>query len=150
IGANDSLLTNLTGHPTVVFPDGFQKVGDLELPRPIAFTGRLFGEAELLAVAEAYQQETGHHLKHPPMDKVLPEKKDVGGVGRRLRTATHLFDSSRATCWMIRSSLRFSLPLAMMSLDWSMQTGWRGRATRAANCCGLPFGSNICSSRILP
>jgi hypothetical protein len=32
----------------------------------------------LLAVAHAYQQATGHHLKRPPMDKLTPanaEKK---------------------------------------------------------------------------
>jgi len=28
--------------------------------------GKLFGEAELLAVAKAYQDATGFHLKHPP------------------------------------------------------------------------------------
>ena len=30
-------------------------------------------ETELLAVAHAYQQATGHHLKRPPMDKATPE-----------------------------------------------------------------------------
>ncbi len=73
VGGNDLLLTNLTGHPTVVLPNGFRKSGDVELPTSIAFTGRLYGETELLAVAHAYQQATGHHLKRPPMDKVTPE-----------------------------------------------------------------------------
>jgi Asp-tRNA(Asn)/Glu-tRNA(Gln) amidotransferase A subunit family amidase len=70
VGGNDLLLTNLTGHPTVVLPDGFRKSGDVELPRSLTFTGRLYGEAELLAVASAYQQATGHHLRRPPLDKV--------------------------------------------------------------------------------
>jgi len=39
----------------------------------ITFTGRLYGEAELLAVANAYQQATGHHKRRPPMDKVTAE-----------------------------------------------------------------------------
>jgi hypothetical protein len=30
----------------------------------------------LLAVAHAYQQATGHHLRRPPMDKVTPEIAD--------------------------------------------------------------------------
>ncbi|HWG46979.1 MAG TPA: amidase [Gemmataceae bacterium] len=67
VGGNDLTLTNLTGHPTVVLPNGFHKVGEVELPSSISFTGRLYGEVELLAVAHAYQQATGHHLKRPPL-----------------------------------------------------------------------------------
>jgi Asp-tRNA(Asn)/Glu-tRNA(Gln) amidotransferase A subunit family amidase len=70
VGGNDLVLTNLTGHPTVVLPDGFLKASDAELPRSITFTGRLYGEAELLAVAHAYQQATGHHLRRPPLDRL--------------------------------------------------------------------------------
>ncbi|HEX5272468.1 MAG TPA: amidase [Gemmataceae bacterium] len=67
VGGNDLLLTNLTGHPTAVLPTGFRKVNDIEVPFAITFTGRLYGESELLAVAHAYQQATGHHLKHPKL-----------------------------------------------------------------------------------
>jgi Asp-tRNA(Asn)/Glu-tRNA(Gln) amidotransferase A subunit family amidase len=67
VGGNDLLLTNLTGHPTAVLPNGFRKAGDAEVPFAITFTGRLYGESELLAVAHAYQQATGHHLKHPAL-----------------------------------------------------------------------------------
>ena len=67
VGGNDLLLTNLTGHPTVVLPNGFRKAGDVEVPNSITFTGRLYGETELLAVAHAYQQATGHHLRHPAL-----------------------------------------------------------------------------------
>jgi Asp-tRNA(Asn)/Glu-tRNA(Gln) amidotransferase A subunit family amidase len=77
VGGNDLQLTNLTGHPTVVLPNGFRKSGDLEVPTSISFTGRLYGETELLAVAHAYQQATGHHLRRPPMDKVTPENANV-------------------------------------------------------------------------
>ncbi len=76
VGGNDLVLTNLTGHPTVVLPNGFRKTGDAEVPTALTFTGRLYGETELLAVAHAYQQATGHHLKRPPMDKLKPEKAD--------------------------------------------------------------------------
>ena len=67
VGGNDLLLTNLTGHPTVVMPTGFRKAGETELPYSITFTGRLYGETELLAVAHAYQQATGHHLRRPSL-----------------------------------------------------------------------------------
>ncbi len=69
VGGNDVVLANLTGHPTVVLPNGFRKRDGGELPTGLTFTGRLYGETELLAVAHAYQQATGHHLKRPSMDK---------------------------------------------------------------------------------
>jgi Asp-tRNA(Asn)/Glu-tRNA(Gln) amidotransferase A subunit family amidase len=31
----------------------------------LTFIGKLFGEAEMLALARAYQQATEWHLKHP-------------------------------------------------------------------------------------
>lgn len=76
VGGNDLLLTNLTGHPTVVMPNGLIRTGDVQTPSAITFTGRLFGESELLAVAKAYQDATGHHLKRPPMDKVTKANRD--------------------------------------------------------------------------
>jgi Asp-tRNA(Asn)/Glu-tRNA(Gln) amidotransferase A subunit family amidase len=73
VGGNDLLITNLTGHPSVVMPNGLRKQrdSDVETPTAITFTGRLFGESELLAVAKAYQDATGHHLKRPPMEKLV-------------------------------------------------------------------------------
>jgi Asp-tRNA(Asn)/Glu-tRNA(Gln) amidotransferase A subunit family amidase len=78
VGGNDMQITNLTGHPTVVLPNGFRKDGNVEVPTAITFTGRLFGESELLAVAHAYQLATGHHLKRPPMDKLAKENAQDG------------------------------------------------------------------------
>ena len=74
----DLTLTNLTGHPSVVMPNGLRegRDGGPETPTSILFTGKLFGETELLAIAHAYQQATGHHLKRPPMDKVTVENAD--------------------------------------------------------------------------
>jgi len=63
-GGVNLLLTNLTGHPCVVLPNGFDKAG---CPVSITFVGRLFDEGTLLAVAKAYQDATGFHLKHPPL-----------------------------------------------------------------------------------
>jgi len=70
VDGQDLTLTNLTGHPTVVMPNGFRKAGKWEVPTSITFTGRLYGEAELLAVGHAYQQATGHHLRRPPMERL--------------------------------------------------------------------------------
>jgi len=63
-GGTNLLLTNLTGHPCVVLPNGFDEKGS---PTSITFMGRLFGEAALLAVAKTYQDATDFHLKHPPL-----------------------------------------------------------------------------------
>ncbi len=63
-GGSNLLLTNLTGHPCVVLPNGFDEKG---CPTSVTFMGKLFGEAELLAVAKAYQDATDFHLKHPPL-----------------------------------------------------------------------------------
>lgn len=56
------LLTNLTGHPCVVLPNGFSPEGT---PTSITFTGRLLDEGRLLAIAKVYQDSRTHHLKHP-------------------------------------------------------------------------------------
>jgi Asp-tRNA(Asn)/Glu-tRNA(Gln) amidotransferase A subunit family amidase len=63
-GGNVLLLTNLTGHPAITLPNGFNEDGT---PVSISFVGKLFGEAELLAVARAYQEVTGWHLRRPPL-----------------------------------------------------------------------------------
>jgi Asp-tRNA(Asn)/Glu-tRNA(Gln) amidotransferase A subunit family amidase len=56
------LLSNLTGHPGVVVPNGFTKAGT---PTSICFIGKLFGEGQLLAVAKQYQDATDFHRQHP-------------------------------------------------------------------------------------
>jgi len=63
-GANNLLLTNLTGHPSVVLPNGFDEEGE---PTSITLMGHLFDEGRLLGVAEQYQQATDFHTKHPAM-----------------------------------------------------------------------------------
>ncbi len=55
-------LTNLTGHPCVVLPNGFNKQ---KTPTSITFMGQLFAEGKVLAVAKAYQDATEWHKKHP-------------------------------------------------------------------------------------
>lgn len=60
------LLTNLSGHPCVVVPNGFSENGT---PTSITFMGRLFDEGRLIAFAKLYQDATEFHKKHPPMFK---------------------------------------------------------------------------------
>lgn len=63
-GNANLLITNLTGHPSVVLPNGFTDEGR---PTSITFTGDLFDEDSVLRVAKAYQEATDHHLRHPPL-----------------------------------------------------------------------------------
>jgi len=63
-GNANLLITNLTGHPSVVLPNGFTDDGR---PTSITFTGDLFDEGSVLRVAKAYQEATDHHKKHPPI-----------------------------------------------------------------------------------
>lgn len=113
VGGNDLMITNFTGHPTVVIPFGTRRTGgrrgrgrrgggegrggegergseaarggeaargqgETRGPAPgpvqpgsITFTGRLFGESDLLAVAHAFQRATGDHLRHPPIEELV-------------------------------------------------------------------------------
>ena len=64
-GGSNLLLTNLTGHPMVSLPNGFRTDGT---PGSFTLTGGLFREAELLAVAEAYQRATPFHGMRPDLD----------------------------------------------------------------------------------
>jgi Asp-tRNA(Asn)/Glu-tRNA(Gln) amidotransferase A subunit family amidase len=63
-GGNQLLLTNLTGHPAVILPNGFTDEGS---PVSITFVGNLYGEAAALAVAKAYQDATDFHTRRPPL-----------------------------------------------------------------------------------
>jgi Asp-tRNA(Asn)/Glu-tRNA(Gln) amidotransferase A subunit family amidase len=68
---SDLVITNLTGHPSVVFPGSLHDINGRPGPRSITLTGRLYGESTLLAVACAYQRATGHHLQRPPVEQFL-------------------------------------------------------------------------------
>lgn len=71
------VMSNLTGHPAIILPHGFRpadapaptkitQAGGPGTPTSLTFIGNLFREAELLAVAKAYQDATDFHKKHPP------------------------------------------------------------------------------------
>jgi Asp-tRNA(Asn)/Glu-tRNA(Gln) amidotransferase A subunit family amidase len=63
-GSPNLLLTNLTGHPAVVLPNGFRKDGT---PTSLTFMGDLFEEGKVLALAKAYQDATEWHLRRPKL-----------------------------------------------------------------------------------
>ena len=62
-GGNQSAITNLTGHPVVCVPTGFDAKNNL--PTGISFVGKLYDEGTLLRIAQFYQDHTGHEEVHP-------------------------------------------------------------------------------------
>ncbi|MGQ0738845.1 MAG: amidase [Bacteroidota bacterium] len=55
-------MTNLTGHPVVCMPIGFNQNGS---PLSITLVGNLYDEATILAAARAFQDKTDFNKKHP-------------------------------------------------------------------------------------
>ncbi len=55
-------ITNLTGHPVVCMPIGFNHAGS---PQSITLISKLYDEETLIAVAKAFQDKTDHNKKHP-------------------------------------------------------------------------------------
>jgi Asp-tRNA(Asn)/Glu-tRNA(Gln) amidotransferase A subunit family amidase len=82
-GSEQLVITNLTGHPALILPNGFRgddapkppsedngeddNVGGAGTPVSLTFLGNLYREAELLAFARAYQDATGFHHQHPKL-----------------------------------------------------------------------------------
>lgn len=64
---NQGAITNLTGHPVVCMPTGFDKRNNL--PTSITLIGKLYDEATLLSAAKAYQDVTEWDEMHPPKFK---------------------------------------------------------------------------------
>ena len=63
-GGNQLTLTNLTGHPALLLPNGFdEKIN----PTSISLIGPLFSEGLLCAVGELYQSNAKHHKDRPPL-----------------------------------------------------------------------------------
>ncbi|HET9377884.1 MAG TPA: amidase [Chthoniobacterales bacterium] len=74
-------VTNLTGHPSVIMPNGLRKndaprppsidtgdddsIGGPGTPVSITLLGRHYGDDKLLAFARAYQEATGFHRARP-------------------------------------------------------------------------------------
>lgn len=63
-GGSQLAITNLTGHPALVMPTGFNQ---RKLPTSITLLGKLYDEATLLQVGKAFQLATGWEDVHPAM-----------------------------------------------------------------------------------
>jgi len=57
-----SAMANLACYPAINVPNGFSETGS---PTNATFFARPFGEMELIALAKAYQDAAGFHLKRP-------------------------------------------------------------------------------------
>jgi Asp-tRNA(Asn)/Glu-tRNA(Gln) amidotransferase A subunit family amidase len=62
---NQVAITNLTGHPAVCLPNGFDK--RTGLPTSITFLGNLWDEGKILLLAKAYQEATEWADRRPPL-----------------------------------------------------------------------------------
>src|SRR5260370_29163428 len=78
-GGQQLVITNLTGHPAVILPNGlrgsdapkypfddpgdFQNAGGPRTPTSLTFLGKLYGEAELPPLRAGYHDATGMHLQ---------------------------------------------------------------------------------------
>jgi Asp-tRNA(Asn)/Glu-tRNA(Gln) amidotransferase A subunit family amidase len=61
-GGRQMLITNLTGHPALSLPNGFDDKGR---PTGITLIGNYFDEAKLIALAEGYQKAFRYHGNIP-------------------------------------------------------------------------------------
>ena len=65
-------MANIAGYPAISVPHGFQDTGS---PAALTFYAQPFKETEIIALAKAYQDASGFHLKHPNLDAAIPMTK---------------------------------------------------------------------------
>lgn len=63
-GGNQLQVTNLTGHPALCLPNGFDENGS---PTSITFLANLFDEEKLIMIGRAYQEATDWQKKRPSL-----------------------------------------------------------------------------------
>jgi Asp-tRNA(Asn)/Glu-tRNA(Gln) amidotransferase A subunit family amidase len=82
-GGEQLVVTNLTGHPALIVPNGFRgsdapaspkidtgdddSIGGAGTPVSLTFLASHFQDAKLCAFGRAYQQATGFHTQHPKL-----------------------------------------------------------------------------------
>ena len=64
LGGYTLTVTNFTGHPQVIIPNGVNEKGE---SKSISFTGHLYAEDTLLSVARFAQNLTDFHHQHPKL-----------------------------------------------------------------------------------
>lgn len=62
-GGSQLMVTNLTGHPVLAIPSGFDQDNH---PSSISILGNLFEEGKVLEFGQAIQDHFDHHMKQPP------------------------------------------------------------------------------------
>lgn len=62
-GGSQLMVTNLTGHPVLAIPAGFDEDNH---PTSISILGNLYDEGKVLQLGKAIQESFDHHTKHPP------------------------------------------------------------------------------------
>jgi len=67
-------MANSAGYPAISVPNGFSDAGT---PTALTFYGRPFAETEIVALARAYQDASGFHLKHPNLDGAISAQKST-------------------------------------------------------------------------
>ncbi len=60
-------VMSLTGHPSIAVPNGFKSTGS---PAGVMFSGHLYREGELVALAKAWQEATDDPARQPPRFRV--------------------------------------------------------------------------------
>tara|TARA_A100001011_G_C14315775_1_gene847908 strand:+ start:494 stop:1912 length:1419 start_codon:yes stop_codon:yes gene_type:complete len=63
-GGNQLMITNLTGHPVICVPSGFDIKNH---PTSISFLGNLYQEDKILEFANFFQSISNFHLEYPPL-----------------------------------------------------------------------------------
>lgn len=63
-GSPNRSATSLSGHPAISVPNGFDDEGK---PTGVLFVGKLYGEAEMMTAARAFQDAHDYHRSHPDL-----------------------------------------------------------------------------------
>jgi len=60
----ESLITNMTGHPSLSIPTGLDEKGR---PTNLVMIGNLYDEASILELGRLFQEHTSFDEQHPPL-----------------------------------------------------------------------------------
>lgn len=77
LGGNDLLLTNLSGHPSIVVAAGADESRGHKMPGVVKLTAAAYRESTLLRVGQFIQQEMPPQPLMPDLDGFLTEMKSV-------------------------------------------------------------------------
>ena len=71
-GGDSLRITNLTGHPSITFPNAFRKLDDAthpnrRQPESITIFGQLYEDEAIVALADLIQSRTDFHRQRPPI-----------------------------------------------------------------------------------